>query len=80
MAIINTECEIRYKLELHANLRKNYPIPTGLLHEKTVYIIYGIKIIDSDGEIISNKTSHKGLRSFLHDRKVLQSIDFDLLN
>ena len=57
MEKINAECDIRDKLELWTNVRNNASIIPGLSHEPTVCRIYGIKIIDSVGEIIRKKTT-----------------------
>ena len=47
--------DIRSKSELRSNVRNNSPIPPGLPHETTVYIIDGIKSTDLVGEMIINK-------------------------
>ena len=59
MARTYLECDIRAKSELRYNIINNSTIPPGLTHDPIVYIIYGIKIIDSVGESIMKKTSHK---------------------
>ena len=80
LARINVEYDIRSKSELRANVRNNAPITKVLTHDTTVFIIDGIKITDSVGEIIRKKTSYKELKSFLYVRGILYNNNFDLVD
>ena len=77
---INGECDIRAKSELRYNVINNSRIPPSLPHERTVYIIDGIKITDSVGEIIREKKSHRELKYLLYDRGILQFFFLELVD
>ena len=73
------ECYIRSKSELFSNAKKKSTAPPGITRDTTVCVISGTEFTDSVGEILRNKTSQKELRSFIHDKILLQTHAFELV-
>ena len=73
------ECDIRSKSELLSNLQNNDPTPPYITHETKICRMDESKVTDLVGEIISKKTNHKELRSFIRKIRVLQTHDFELV-
>ena len=59
MAIVKTEYNIRFKSELHHNLRNNAPTPPGLHNDPILCRICGTKVTYPMGESLREKTSYK---------------------
>ena len=79
MAIMNVECDKRDKSSLQSNVKNNSPVPPCIPHDNTVCIINGKNITESVGKIISNKTSHRELKSLLYNILILHRNTFDLV-
>ena len=73
------KCNIRYKSELYANVKKNNTTTEILPHYPTFCRIYETKVTNLVGESLI-KNSHKELIYFLYDRIVPQSQDFSLID
>ena len=73
------EYYISSKSDLLYNVQKNDPTPPCLTHDTTVCRIDEKKVTYLVGEILRNKIRHKELRSFIYNRRFLQTHDFDLV-